>query len=211
MKQPYLNITKPQPPVLAQKIYKTVCWSVPKEQKTVYLTFDDGPVPKYTEWVLNVLEKYNVKATFFCVGENVVKHREIFNLILRQGHEVGSHTYNHLNGWKTFHSRYYYNVHKAARHIGSKLFRPPYGKITIRQANHLSKDYKIIMWDIICKDYDCSIDGEQCFKNVVDYVDNGSIIVFHDSEKAFKNLEYALPKTIEYLQEQGYVFEKLQQ
>lgn len=209
MKQPLLNINKPQPPLVVEKMITNVIWNLPKKEKVVYLTFDDGPVPKYTEWVLDLLDTYNVKATFFCVGDNVVKHRDIFNEILKRGHEVGSHTHNHLNGWLTTNSRYYYNTHKGAKHVGSKLFRPPYGKIKRSQARRLSQEYKIVMWDVLTKDYDPSITGEKCFENVKNYVRNGSIIVFHDSAKAFKNYEYALPKTIEYLLEKGYIFEKL--
>jgi peptidoglycan-N-acetylglucosamine deacetylase len=209
MKRPLIHLNKPQPPLIVEKLYSRVFWKLPHEEKTVYLTFDDGPVPTYTEWVLEVLRKYNIKATFFCVGENVSKHKEIFNKIVAEGHAIGSHTYNHMNGWKSLYTNYSKNVQKAADITNSKLFRPPYGKITLYQARKLSADYNIIMWDIISGDFNNKITGEECFQNVKNYVSNGSIIVFHDSEKAFKNLEIALPKTIEYLQAEGYRFSRI--
>ena len=209
LKQPLIDINKPQPPLIVEKLYSNVFWRLPQEERTVYLTFDDGPVPQYTPWVLDVLKKYNIKATFFCVGENIDKHPEIFKTIQEQGHAIGSHSYNHLNGWKCLNSTYYANVKKGAELVQSKLFRPPHGKITFIQARHLSKSLHIIMWDILSKDFDKSITGEECFENVKNYVSNGSIITFHDSEKAFKNLETALPKTIEYLISKGYRFSKI--
>lgn len=209
MKQPLLHINKPQPPLIVEKLFSQVFWRIPQQQKTVYLTFDDGPVPTYTSWVLDVLEKYNVPATFFCVGDNITKYPEIFSDIISRGHAVGSHTHNHVNGWKTLNKNYFENVCKAAQITKSTLFRPPYGKITLKQARVLSEKLSIIMWDVLSKDYDLTITGEECFENVKNYVSNGSIIVFHDSPKAFKNLEYALPKTIEWLLEQGYNFAKI--
>ncbi|HPM12923.1 MAG TPA: polysaccharide deacetylase family protein, partial [Bacteroidales bacterium] len=134
MKQPLLHINKPQPPLIVEKLYSNVFWRIPQQQKTVYLTFDDGPVPVYTPWVLDILDSYNVKATFFCVGDNVIKYPEIFNSIIQRGHTVGSHTFNHLNGWKTLNTNYFENVCKAAQLVKSTLFRPPYGKITFKQA-----------------------------------------------------------------------------
>jgi len=204
LKQPVLNFSKPQPPIVVERLMPYLTWRLPRKEKTVYLTFDDGPVPKYTEWVMNTLESYDVKGTFFCVGENVVNYPEIFQQLQAKGHQVGSHTYNHLNGWLTANSKYYENAHKAAELVPTDLYRPPYGKIKLSQSKKLTKDFNIIMWDVITKDYDPSLGGKACFKNVVDYVDNGSIIVFHDSEKAFKNYEYALPKTIDYLLENNY-------
>lgn len=209
MKQPLIDIYKPQPPLIVEKLYTNVFWRLPQEEKTVYLTFDDGPVPEYTPWVLDVLRTYNIKATFFCVGDNIQKYPEIFKQIKDENHSIGSHTFNHLNGWKTNNTEYYENVYKASELVESNLFRPPHGKITLLQARKLSKDLHIIMWDIITKDYDNKISGEECFENVKNYVSNGSIIVFHDSPKAFKNMEYALPKTIEYIKEQGYKFSKI--
>lgn len=209
MKQPLLHINKPQPPLIIEKLFSRVFWRIPQEQKTVYLTFDDGPVPIYTPWVLDVLDTYKVPATFFCVGENAQTYPDIFSEIQKRGHAIGSHTYNHLNGWKTANALYFENVCKAAQVVESKLFRPPYGKITLKQARVLSEKLTIIMWDVLSKDYDQTIDGETCFDNIKNYVSNGSIIVFHDSPKAFKNLEYALPKTIEWLQNEGYKCAKL--
>ncbi len=206
MRQPFFDITQPQPPKIAEKLYFNVVWRLPRKQKTVFLTFDDGPVPYYTEFVLDILEKHSVKATFFCVGENIEKYPEIFKNLKEKGHSVGSHTYNHIKGWATNFIKYSQNVKKAALLASSKLFRPPHGQIKILPALMLSAKYRIIMWDVLTKDYDNTISPEECFENVRNYVRNGSIIVFHDSEKAHKNLQYALPKTIEYLKAKGYEF-----
>lgn len=204
MKQPLLNISKPQPPVVAQKLWPNVIWRLPQATKTAYITFDDGPVPIYTEKVLKHLDDFNVPASFFCVGENVALYPEIFAELQNRGHLVGSHTYNHYKGWFCSNDKYYENVHKGAQMVSSNYFRPPYGRIKFSQARHLSDTYKIIMWDVLSRDYDEKISGEECFQNVVNYVNNGSIIVFHDSQKAHKNVEYALPKTIEYLLKHNY-------
>ncbi|MDR1761151.1 MAG: polysaccharide deacetylase family protein [Bacteroidales bacterium] len=204
--QPFFDITKPQPPKIAEKVYMNVLWRLPQPQKTVYLTFDDGPVPQFTEYILDILEEYNIKGTFFCVGENIEKYPEIFKKLREKGHVVGSHTYNHIRGWRTNIYKYCKNIKKAALLAKSRLFRPPHGQIKILPAWFLSLKYRVVMWDVLSKDYDESISPEECFENVKNYVNNGSIIVFHDSEKAHKNLAYALPKTIEYLQSQGYKF-----
>lgn len=193
-----------------------------KQSKKIYLTFDDGPVPTVTPWVLDVLKQYNIKATFFCVGENVVKNPDIFQRILQEGHSIGNHTYNHLNGWNTHSKKYMENVElcdQVLKKGGSgqiHLFRPPYGKAKKSQILKLSSNknpdqtpYSIIMWDVLSGDYDKNTSPETCLKNVTDHVRNGSIIVFHDSAKAQKNLEYALPRFIEYASGQGFEFEKL--
>jgi peptidoglycan/xylan/chitin deacetylase (PgdA/CDA1 family) len=204
--QPIFSISQPQPPKIAEKIYCKVLWRLPRTKKTVYLTFDDGPVPYYTEYILDILEKYRVNATFFCVGENIEKYPEIFKKLKDRGHSIGTHTYNHIKGWSTNFISYYRNIKKAAQLAQSTLFRPPYGQIKILQALALSIPYRIIMWDVLSKDYDETITPEECFENVQNYVRNGSIIVFHDSLKAHNNLKHALPKTIEYLQAKGYEF-----
>lgn len=185
-------------------------WSGPVADKTVYLTFDDGPIPVITPWVLDQLRRYNAKATFFCIGDNVIKHGEILGEIIADGHSVGNHTQNHLNGWSTSTVKYIDNAAQcmqalAERSVKTLLFRPPYGKIRSSAARLLmAKGYKIIMWDVLSADFDQSISREKCLKNVVENIASGSIIIFHDSEKAFKNLEYALPQTLKFLAEQNY-------
>jgi peptidoglycan/xylan/chitin deacetylase (PgdA/CDA1 family) len=182
---------------------------VPTLEKKIYLTFDDGPVPHITSWVLDVLKKEEIKATFFCVGENVSKNPSIYKRILDEKHAVGNHTYNHMDGWSAHGNQYLRNVIKCAEVVDSKLFRPPYGRIKKSQLDRISKQYSVIMWDVISGDYDKNTSKVQCLKNVIDYVRNGSIVVFHDSSKAQNNLEYALPKFIKYAKENGFVFEVL--
>lgn len=185
-------------------------WQIPTEEKVVYLTFDDGPIPGVTSKVLQILKENQIKATFFCVGENVDKYPEIFNQIIEEGHLVGNHTYNHIKGFKCSNSIYFENIEKANKIIKSNLFRPPYGLLKNSQFNILKLKYKIIMWDVISCDYDSKLTPEDCFTNVINFVRNGSIITFHDSFKAEKNVLSALPKVIEYLKEQGYSFRRIE-
>ncbi len=198
-----------RPTYLLRKIYPKAIWRVPTVEKKIFLTFDDGPVPVITPWVLDVLKNENIKATFFCVGENVAKNPEIYQRVLDEKHAVGNHTYNHLKGWNTHGIQYVKNVIKCAEVVNSKLFRPPYGRIKNSQLTLINKQYSVIMWDVLSGDYDKKTSPEQCLKNVVDNIRNGSIIVFHDSHKAQKNMEYALPKFIQFAKEKGYVFETL--
>ena len=170
------------------------------------MTFDDGPIPIITPWVVDELKKYNAKATFFCVGDNVKKHPEIYQLLLDNGHRVGNHTMNHLNGWKNYNKTYFENIAAAEKYITSDLFRPPYGKIKPTQIFRLKKKYKLIMWDVLTGDYDESKTGEECLNKIKKNVKSGSIIVFHDSIKAEKRLRYALPKCLEFLKTEGYTF-----
>lgn len=189
-------------------LFPEYIWSIPTHDKMVYLTFDDGPVPEITPWVLDQLEAYQVKATFFCIGDNVRKHPEIYEEVIRRGHAIGNHTFNHLNGWKTATSTYIENTIKWEDYAATQsfLFRPPYGKIKRIQAQKLmQKGYKIIMWDVLSADFDASVAPEKCLSNVVNHLEPGSIVVFHDSVKAFKNIQYALPKTLQYLKENGFV------
>ena len=198
---------------LIKKIFSNFTWDVSNAGNTVYLTFDDGPIPEVTEWVLAELKKHGFKATFFSIGENITKHPEIFKKIISEGHSIGNHTYNHLNGWNTSTEDYIENVAICEEDIGkninqnlkSKLFRPPYGKIKTAQSKAIQKlGYKIIMWDVLSADFDTTISREQCLDNVLLNVKPGSIIVFHDSVKAFKNLEYVLPKTLAFLKEKKF-------
>lgn len=189
---------------------------MPNCENKIYLTFDDGPTPEITEWTLQQLKKYNAKATFFCIGDNIKKYPEIFKKVIEEGHSIGNHTFNHLNGWKTSKKDYLENTKKCQSEISSlksaicNLFRPPYGKIKPSQSKELRKlGYKIIMWDIISYDFDATISKEKCLENILKNVKSGSIIVFHDSIKAFPNLEYTLPKMLEILNKKGFVFAKI--
>lgn len=175
-------------------------------QKSIYLTFDDGPVPEITPWVLNTLKTYAVKAHFFCVGDNVKKHPAIFKSILDDGHVVGNHSHNHINGWKEKSHRYLKNVQEAQRYIPSNLFRPPYGKLLRQQLKSLQQNnFQVIMWDVLSKDYDALISPEMCLNRSLK-AKEGSIVLFHDSVKAKKNMQYALPKFIEQKLADGYNF-----
>ena len=198
---------------IIKKIFSNYTWDVSNSGNTVYLTFDDGPIPEITTWVLEELKKYDLKATFFCIGENIEKHPEIFKKVIREGHAIGNHTFNHLNGWKTPTEAYIKNIKLCEEVIEkttdynskSKLFRPPYGKLKTAQARAIEKlGYEIIMWDVLSADFDTTLSKEQCLNNVLSKVKPGSIIVFHDSIRAFKNLEYVLPKTLAFLKENNF-------
>lgn len=199
---------------IIKKIFSNHVWEISNTENKIYLTFDDGPIPEITEWVLEELKKHNAKATFFCIGHNMEKHPEILEKVINDGHSVGNHTFNHLNGWKTSTKEYIENSIQwsvvSGQSPNGKLFRPPYGKIKSSQSKKLRQlGYKIIMWDVLSADYDTAISPEKCLENVLKNVTSGSIIVFHDSVKAFPNLEYTLPKAMKYWQEKGFVFEKL--
>ena len=198
------------PRILRPLIGRNLVWrKKSSSSKVVYLTFDDGPTPEITRLVLDLLDEYGIKATFFCVGENVEKYPDIYNDILARGHKTGNHTFNHLKGFKTKTEKYVENVRRASEYIESNLFRPPHGQIKRKQRKQLQNDYKIIMWDIITHDYNRSIQSKSVFNNVRKHVRNGSIIVFHDSIKAKNNMLAALPLTIEYLNSQGFRYEVL--
>jgi len=196
-------------PWLAKKFFPDYTWSLPAKQKEIYLTFDDGPHPTITPWVLNELKQFDALATFFCIGNNVKKFPGIYEQILKEGHAVGNHTYHHLNGWKTESKKYLADIAEASLLIQSNLFRPPYGKIKSRQAQQITP-VSIIMWDVLSGDFDVSFSGDQCVKNVIENTSPGSIIVFHDSEKALRNLQYALPRVLEYFSSEGYIFKKIE-
>ncbi len=191
-----------------KKIYPNRVWDISTSEKIIYLTFDDGPHPVATPFVLNELKKYNAKATFFCIGKNVIDHPSVYESIKAEGHSIGNHTQHHLNGWEIPDYLYVKDVTMAAQYISSDLFRPPYGRLKSSQAKQL-KDFKIIMWDVLSGDFDESTSDEQCLKNVVDKTVPGSIIVFHDNEKAFPRLQYALPRSLKFFSEQGYAFSPL--
>ncbi|MDX1751613.1 MAG: polysaccharide deacetylase family protein [Salinimicrobium sediminis] len=206
-------------PGFVKWIFKKRIWEGPADEKAIYLTFDDGPIPEVTPWVLDQLKSFNAKATFFCIGENVQKHPEIFKKIIAEGHKVGNHTFNHLNGWKTSTPEYVLNTLKARQIIEKNLpgkepaknalFRPPYGRIKSKQVRELQKrDFRIIMWSNLSMDYK-GITTERCFQNVIDHARPGSVIVFHDSFKAQKNLVKVLPRVLDHLNREGYKFKAL--
>lgn len=176
--------------------YPELIWEIKTTKKEIYLTFDDGPDPEVTPWVLDQLKAHQAKATFFCVGENVEKYPEIYKRILAEGHTVGNHTYGHLNGWKTSYDKYIVSVKKCSHVFGAHLFRPPHGRISKRQIKKLKKRYKIIMWSLLSGDFDNTISSAECSYNTVQYSEPGSIVVFHDSQKCKKTLFEALPKIL---------------
>jgi peptidoglycan-N-acetylglucosamine deacetylase len=202
-------------PWIAKKIFPSYIWSLPAEDNAVYLTFDDGPHPTITPWVLNQLKEFDAKATFFCIGHNIEKYPDVYKNIINEGHAVGNHTYHHSNGWKTDDKKYIDDVSKAAQIIKSNLFRPPYGRIKNSQSKKIADALQtskghIIMWDVLSADFDPSFSPEKCLHHVLDNVVSGSIIVFHDSEKAFDNLKYVLPKTLQSLKEAGFNFKRIE-
>lgn len=199
-----------------KKLYPTLTWQMPSNEKVLYLTFDDGPNEKVTPFVLNQLKEFDAKATFFCIGKNVVCNPDICREIIDAGHSIGNHTFDHLNGWKTNDKTYVDNILKARKYIDSNLFRPPYGRITKFQAKVLqdekenqARNFKVIMWTVLSGDFDLKISPQKCLDNVLKNSSEGSIIVFHDSTKAYANMSFALPKALEHFGKKGFRFEKL--
>ncbi len=211
--RPYLVKT----PRLVQRFFHNYSWRIKTAKKEIYLTFDDGPVPDFTPWVLETLARFEAKATFFCVGENIKKYPHIYQEIKNGSHSVGNHTFNHLQGWKTPTNKYIKNILKAESYLHdetvqkrNKLFRPPHGRIRPVQARILRKQgFKIIMWDVLSGDFDQSLSKEQCLEHTLKHIKNGSIVVFHDSHKSFKNLDFVLPKVLEHFTKEGYEFKSL--
>lgn len=192
-------------------LFPNYVWDMNGNGKTVYLTFDDGPTPEITEWVLSQLDAYQAKATFFCIGSNIARNPGIFKKVIANGHSIGNHTFGHVNGWHTPDANYLENVNLCEKEIdkfevkNSRLFRPPYGKLNKKQSMALrNSGYKIVMWDILSADFDTKITPEKCLDNVLKNINSGSIIIFHDSVKAFGNLQTTLPKTLQFLKENGY-------
>ena len=198
-----------RPPQLLRALYKGSLWRMDKKEPTIYLTFDDGPIPELTEWVLDVLKDYQIKATFFCVGDNIVKNPSIFQRIQFEGHQVGNHTFNHMKGWKVKNTMYVENTERCQELTKTNLFRPPYGRIKKSQYKILAKNYKVVFWDVLSYDYDRLTSSKKCLDNSIKYTRNGSIIVFHDNIKAQKNLKFALPQYIEHFLKLNYKFATL--
>jgi len=198
------------PPVL-RSFYPSLTWRVDTSEKEIYLTFDDGPIHGPTDFVLDTLSSFNAKGTFFCIGDNIQKHPGQFKKVVGAGHSTGNHTFNHLNGWRTSDDLYIQNIKECDTLLPSekKLFRPPFGRITSSQISRIKKDYSIVMWDILTFDYDKSLSGEKCLRGAMGALRPGSIVVFHDSIKAEKNLTYVLPRFMEHCAMQGYSFKAL--
>mgnify|MGYP003953609661 CR=1 FL=1 len=193
-------------PGFVPQLFSNYCWNIPNQDRKVFLTFDDGPIPNMTPWVLETLNKYNAKASFFCIGDNVKNHPEIYKSIIENGHTVCNHTYSHMNGWKNTKADYLENVDMCSKFINSKLFRPPYGQIRNSQGKALiEKGYKIIMWDVLSWDFSKKVSPDMCLKNVTHNIKAGSIVVFHDNLKAERNLKFALPKCLKFLSDNNYV------
>ena len=201
-------------PFWLKKLYPTCLWNYPRSanEKNIYLSFDDGPHAAATPFVLDQLKKYNAKASFFCIGKNVLEETSIYKRILIEGHRVGNHSFNHLNGWKTDSAVYLENIEKARKLIDSDLFRPPYGRAGAFQIRNLRQKlgYKIVMWDVLSGDFDPTVSGRQAAENVISKSRSGSIVVFHDSTKAFPVLQEALPLVLAYFSEQGYSFKTIE-
>lgn len=200
-------------PEIFQWLFPRLVWKLPSTEKVLYLTFDDGPIPELTEFVLAQLKNYNAQATFFCIGDNILKHPEIYEKVNLGGHSIGNHTFKHENAWKTEFEIYLKSVNDCKKIIenksGKQLFRPPYGRITPKLIKHLNQNFKIIMWTVLTKDYDQNLDKDICLNNAIKYSKSGDIIVFHDSLKAEKNLRYVLPKYLAHFANEGYTFRSL--
>lgn len=216
-----MNIIPAKTPGFVKSLFPNFVWNIPTDTKTIYLTFDDGPTPEITPWVLENLDFYNAKATFFCIGNNINHYPKLFQSIINKGHSIGNHTYNHLKGWKVKTKIYLQDVEQTSTIInneldlhksGTNLFRPPYGKFKTKQSKALQKlGYEIILWDVLSFDWDIKVSPEQCLENVVSKAKSGSIVVFHDSFKAERNLKYVLPKVLDIFSKDGYQFKAISQ
>ncbi|HEX2684156.1 MAG TPA: polysaccharide deacetylase family protein [Ferruginibacter sp.] len=200
-------------PKWVRKLFGHSTWEMPQGPKAIYLSFDDGPHPQETPFVLDELRKFNASATFFCIGKNVVDNPGLYNRIIEEGHAVGNHTYDHLDGWKTGSAAYLDNILAARQYIDTDLFRPPYGRITRKQRLALNSEgraFRLIMWSVLSGDFDVNITPAQCCNNVLQHAVSGAIVVFHDSEKASERLRYALPVVLKHFAEQGFSFKKIE-
>lgn len=202
-------------PLWFQRLFPGYIWQLPNQEKVIYLTFDDGPIPGVTEWVIDVLDQFDVKASFFVVGENVNKHPQVFKKLIDHGHLIGNHTFHHVRGWRTSTQEYIKEVERCNQSIidnGGEItgyFRPPHGRIKPGQAKELRNQYKLLMWSVLTVDYDRNLNEKTCLSNSIKATSSGSIVVFHDSIKAEKNLRYVLPRYIEHFLKEGYSFQRL--
>jgi peptidoglycan/xylan/chitin deacetylase (PgdA/CDA1 family) len=196
-------------PRIFRQAYPGLTWKLPGDRKVLYVTFDDGPTPGVTSAVLEILERFGARATFFCIGRNAERHPEILREIIAKGHALGNHTYSHLKGWFTPNNEYFEDIRLAARIVPSGLYRPAYGMITPRQVKHLKKQYRIVLWDVMSYDFHPGTSPEKCLHNVIRYARPGSVIVFHDSVKASEKVLHALPGMLEYFGKQGYAFDAI--
>lgn len=199
-----------RPPFILRCIFPTLIWQFPEQENGLFLTFDDGPSPEVTPWVLEQLDMFGAPATFFCLGKNAEMYPQIYAEILHRGHAVGNHSYSHIKGWGMDTGDYIRDVDMAAEFIESNLFRPPYGRIGPHQAKMLSERYKIIMWDVLSRDYSRSLSGRRCAKNVIKHLRPGAVVVFHDSVKSSQNLRYALPLVLQAIQERGWECKRIE-
>jgi peptidoglycan-N-acetylglucosamine deacetylase len=199
-------------PRLLKATFSSCIWHIKNSANSVYLTFDDGPHPIITPFVLDILKQFNAKATFFCIGKNVADHPEVYQRVIDEGHAIGNHTYHHVNSWKVKSEQYLENIIEAERIIQSNLFRPPYGKLTssaLRRIKNHNPKTKVVMWDVLTGDFDTKLSPQDCLKHTINSTETGSIIVFHDSEKAFERLAYALPRFMKYAANKKWQFKKL--
>ena len=196
-------------PEIIRSYYPELIWKIHTDNKELYLTFDDGPTKQITEWALDILKEFDAKATFFCIGKNVKKRPDIYERIKQEGHAVGNHTYDHKKGWSSGNFDYMKSVMKCADLVQSHLFRPPYGRIKKAQIKGLKERFKIVMWDVLSEDYNSALSADYCFNKVEKQAGKGSIIVFHDSKKAHKNLQELLPRVLKYYKNLGYSFNSL--
>lgn len=204
-------------PFFVQKLFSNFVWKSTNNQNVIYLTFDDGPIPEVTEWVLKELKKFQAKATFFCVGENIRNYPQILLKIKEGGHQIGNHTFNHLRGTSTKNDVYFSNIAKCQMQIrelthekGLKLFRPPYGRLKFSQMSYVIQNYKVVMWDVLSGDFDSKLSPENCLKNTIKATKAGSIVVFHDNIKTFETLKHVLPLFLQHFYEKGFRFETIQ-
>ena len=207
-----MRLTPIKTPKAVSGLFPNYVWNIQTKpnEKVIYLTFDDGPTPEITDWTLDLLKQYNAKATFFCIGNNVEKYPVIFKRIIFEKHTIGNHTHHHVKGWKTKTDDYLKDTEKASKFISSKLFRPPYGQIRSKQGKALIQlNYKIIMWNVLSFDWEKSVSQESCYQNIINNTKSGDIIVFHDSIKAAKNMQYTLPKVLEYYSIRGFKFKSI--
>lgn len=198
-------------PYLVQKLFSGMVWQMPVgSEKSIYLTFDDGPAKGITDWVLDELNKFGAKASFFCIGRHALNFRDTVHRIISEGHALGNHTFDHLNGWKTSTPKYLANVEQCGEVVPSSLFRPPYGKLRIGQYFEIRKKYKVVMWDVVSGDFDRKVTKEKCLDNVLENIKPGSIVLMHDKDRTTEKLQYTLPRLLSHFSEKGYRFKPIE-